>query len=255
MIGLDPPWIDALSQIRRDIQQASRRTADDPGKRALRLKEVVVNSRDVRWKPIDRLAAIVTRPALWIHKPPETKKAKEEQTSNRKVTMSKAITFNMDEQARREFPRQLPTQQSNSGIPKDHNPEGFFNVHEIAVRVIDEINRQPQKLTELARAAVDARDVLRENLRELGGGLEDFNAKVKVSLDDVRQSRFAFVTEIAQMINPLKELRQFLLDKQYETEITRLREFVDLCERLHRLKNDGTLDAIADTMIRLAVVD
>ena len=169
--------------------------------------------------------------------------------------MSTGLSFNIDEPAERQFPRNLPAQQSNSGIAKGQNPEAFLNVNEIAVRVIDEINKQPQKLTELARAAVDARNVLRENLRELGGGLEDFNAKVKVSLDDVRQSRFAFVTEISQMINPLKELRQFLLDKQYETEITRLREFVDLCERLHRLKNDGTLDAIADTMIRLAVVE
>ena len=35
-------------------------------------------------------------------------------------------------------------------------------------------------------------------------------------------------------------------------EIARLKEFVDLCERLQRLKRDGVLDALANTMIKLA---
>jgi len=35
-------------------------------------------------------------------------------------------------------------------------------------------------------------------------------------------------------------------------EIARLKEFVDLCERLQRLKRDGVLDALANTIIKLA---
>jgi len=35
-------------------------------------------------------------------------------------------------------------------------------------------------------------------------------------------------------------------------EIARLKEFVDLCERLQRLKRDAVLDALANTIIKLA---
>ena len=35
-------------------------------------------------------------------------------------------------------------------------------------------------------------------------------------------------------------------------EIARLKEFVDLCERLQRLKRNGVLDALAKTIIKLA---
>jgi hypothetical protein len=142
---------------------------------------------------------------------------------------------------------------ADSGIPRDANPEEFFNVHDVAVKVIAQINKEPHQLTALARAAIDARAVLDENMKQIGPLMETFNARVKVALEDVRQSRFAVVGEIAHLVQPLKEVRAFLLGKDYEFEIKRLKEFVELCERLQKLKQDGTLDAIADTIIKLAV--
>jgi hypothetical protein len=50
----------------------------------------------------------------------------------------------------------------------------------------------------------------------------------------------------------LKEVRQFFLEGDYEKEIERLHEFVDLCERLKALTQDGFLDAVADTLLKLA---
>jgi hypothetical protein len=49
----------------------------------------------------------------------------------------------------------------------------------------------------------------------------------------------------------LKEVRQFFLEESYETEIQRLHEFIDLCERLQALKESGFLDIVADTMLKL----
>ena len=142
---------------------------------------------------------------------------------------------------------------SNSGIPRDSNPGEYFNVNEVAVRVLAIINKEPQQLTGLARAAIDARNVLDENMKQIGPVMEGFNARVKVALEDVRQSRMAVIGEVAHLLQPLKEVRAFLLGKDYEFEVTRLKEFCDLCERLAKLKKDGTLDAIADTIIKLAV--
>jgi hypothetical protein len=142
---------------------------------------------------------------------------------------------------------------ANSGIPRDHNLQEYYNINEVAVNILAEINKQPHQVTALARAAIDARNVLDENMKQIGPVMEDFNARVKVALEDVRQSRMAVVGEVAHLLQPLKELRAFLLGKDYEFEIARLKEFCDLCERLAKLKKDGTLDAIADTIIKLAM--
>lgn len=141
----------------------------------------------------------------------------------------------------------------NSGIPIGENPQEFFNIHEVAVRVIAEINKEPHQLTALARAAFDARSVLDENMKQIVPLMQDFNAQVKVALEDMRQSRFAVVGEIAHLLQPLKDVRAFLLGRDYEVEIARLKEFCGLCERLKALKEDGTLDALADTIIKLAL--
>ena len=39
----------------------------------------------------------------------------------------------------------------------------------------------------------------------------------------------------------------------YKEEVARLKDFVDLCERLQKLKESGFLDSVADTMLGLAV--
>ena len=139
-------------------------------------------------------------------------------------------------------------------MPADANPQEYFNIDKVAASVIDRIrSSQPKDLSDLARAALDARKLVHENIKELVDGMEAFSARVKIALEDVRQSRFAFVSETAQMIKPLRDVREFFVDKTYEVEITRLREFVELCERLERLKQNGTLDAVSDTIIKLSV--
>jgi hypothetical protein len=60
------------------------------------------------------------------------------------------------------------------------------------------------------------------------------------------------VSETSAMTGPLREVRQFFLGSDYDAEIKRLREFVDLCERLNKLKESGFLDSVADTMLKLA---
>jgi hypothetical protein len=49
----------------------------------------------------------------------------------------------------------------------------------------------------------------------------------------------------------LKDVRQFFLNENHETEVARLKEFVELCERLQKLKASGFLDTVADTMLKL----
>jgi hypothetical protein len=90
-------------------------------------------------------------------------------------------------------------------------------------------------------------------LQGIGQEMEKFRSDTKHYLEDIRQTRFAVVRETAEMTGPLKEVRQFFLGGEYKEEIARLREFVDLCERLDKLKQSGFLDKVADTMLSLAV--
>ena len=49
-----------------------------------------------------------------------------------------------------------------------------------------------------------------------------------------------------------KEIRKFFMDDEHEKQIARLKEFVEVCERLNELKNSGFLDSVANTILKLA---
>jgi len=208
--------------------------------------ETVLRERLPR-NPVNKQAALLLcRSNDWLSFPPDRPAEKPKPKKEQK--MKGGLSEDTVGQQREGFQPHV-----DHRIPKGKNPEDYVDYDYICTRIIDTINKQPQQLTALARAAIDARAVLDENMDQLGGQMEKFTARVKVALEDLRQSRFAFVTETAAMLNPLKEVRQFLLGNDYEREINRLKDFVDLCERLQVLKKNGTLDALADTIIKLAV--
>lgn len=72
------------------------------------------------------------------------------------------------------------------------------------------------------------------------------------SLREVRNLRLAMGSEFSQLKKQLEELRQFFIGPTYDDELSRLKEFVELAERLRTLKDSGFLDTVADTMLRLA---
>lgn len=132
------------------------------------------------------------------------------------------------------------------------NGQDMFNADDVTAVICAEIANLPKETRPAVKAAEDARRIIAELTEGLGGDMEKFKADAKRYLEDIRSTRFAMVTETAQMTGSLKEVRQFFLGGDYKEEIGRLREFVDLCERLQKLKESGFLDSVADTMLRLA---
>jgi hypothetical protein len=132
----------------------------------------------------------------------------------------------------------IPGQKEGTGsFIKMIHGEAFIDQHQLALRLIDEINKSPQQLTPMARAAFDAKSVLDENLRGLGGMMEDFRAKLKIWLDDVRVTRMNFVSETTQIMNPLKDVWFFLAPLSERDQW--LGEFVEPCERLQTREAAG----------------
>ena len=132
------------------------------------------------------------------------------------------------------------------------NGEQCFDRDEIAALICAEIAKLPKETRPNVKAAEDARQIIQELIQGIGGEMEKFRADNKRYLEDIRSTRFAMITETSQMTGALKEVRQFFLGGDYKEEIARLKEFVDLCERLQSLKKSGFLDNVADTMLRLA---
>lgn len=93
-------------------------------------------------------------------------------------------------------------------------------------------------------------------LRDEMNLIAEFSRKSKEAkkeiIENFRGMRMTATTEVAAMLKPLEDLRKFFLGAEHDREIARLREFVDLCERLEKLKKSGFLDTVADTMLKLS---
>jgi len=69
----------------------------------------------------------------------------------------------------------------------------------------------------------------------------------------IQQSRMTTEREMNSTLEWLKTVRQFFLEKDYDAEMARMHSFISLCKDIQALKDAGTLDAVADLAIKLAV--
>lgn len=133
---------------------------------------------------------------------------------------------------------------------------GLLNVHEVtkevAKRAIVESEKRPEQLDDLVERTKEARQALLEAIRGIGDSLETFNPASDEYLRSIRQFRMTAIAEIGGATRALADLRKFFIGAEHEKEVAALREFVELCERLERLKKSGFLDVVADTILRLA---
>lgn len=133
--------------------------------------------------------------------------------------------------------------------------EILYDAETLTAEMVRAIQRNaPKEMTELARIAVDSRNVLREAHEGLGQLVADFDRVTSATAQEIRSKRMMIVSDCSNVVKALKDVRQFFLGPDYERETKRLAEFVELCERLKALKDSGFLDTVADTMLRLSSV-
>lgn len=219
-----------------------------------RPKEQVVGG-DIKWKPVDKTAAIVVSKAPWWAHPPPPQKAEVQKPKRQKPKPKKRKRMSMRVADEIEAPAPKNGQYiSKEGI-KIHmvNGQPMMDVESTYAYLERRVAELVNEVAPGVKAAKDARATIDELLHGIGGDMEKFQAATKLYLEDIRATRFAVVTETASMTKGLKEVRQFFLGGDYKEEIARLREFVELCERLQKLKESGFLDKVADTMLTLSV--
>jgi hypothetical protein len=131
---------------------------------------------------------------------------------------------------------------------------GAANVHaqvaENTVRMERGVVEQIKKMTEEMKEALDALDYACSHIKR--GTMDFVDMEIPKLIREVRTARMALTGETSILTTQLEDLRKFFLGRDYETEMARLREFTELCERLERLKQSGFLDSVADTLLKLA---
>lgn len=289
---MDDESFRALCDLRKKMGRAAIKPPKIPYHET---HEKIVNG-SIRWKPIDKTAAIVTARALPIHLPPDHPRAlsgsssttsgstnlqvglRSEPTDSKGKNLDNSLCQGSQDKARpcgvdfkkagapsksKRNKKERKTDMSDSmgvfnqpgkEIYKDPGTgEELLDINKIALGVVAEIEKKHGKLTPLALAAVDARRAIDESMNQLGQMFDNFDTLAKQLLGSIRQNRFAIVSELHQIMTPMKDLRSFFSGPEYDSEIRRLQEFVDLCERLEGLQQRGTLDAVSDTLIKLTV--
>jgi hypothetical protein len=128
----------------------------------------------------------------------------------------------------------------------------YYNADDLVGALVEDIKRNlPREKQALALACVDAQEALEMARANLGGKYEDFRAAAKAHLEALRATRMSFVQEAAQVVGALRECQELLAGEDARERMERLREFVEISERLRALAKDGTLDAITEASLKL----
>lgn len=106
-----------------------------------------------------------------------------------------------------------------------------------------------ETLVERAKEANAAIEFLSNNVKRSWCDFEDW---VKEAIVKTRSYKIGLETESRQLTANLRDVREFFFDPNHAEQVKRLREFVDLCERLKALKESGFLDDVADTILKLS---
>ena len=126
-----------------------------------------------------------------------------------------------------------------------------FNA-ELGHGIIKHKEKLNDQSVDLALRVLEAQESLEWSVNHFKKSWFDWAKTANERLHDLTMWRMSFGREVKQLLTDAADIRQFFLDEKHLEEVRRLREFVELCERLKALKADGTLDAVTDIMLKLA---
>jgi len=120
---------------------------------------------------------------------------------------------------------------------------GVMNMTENAAMLAESIVEQAEQANEQLKSLINES---RATYSILGPELLEMVHKV-------RDCRMSVTTELQKTLRTMKDVRGFFLESAYQQEMDRLERFVALGERLKALIQDGTLDAVCDAALKLAI--
>jgi hypothetical protein len=123
---------------------------------------------------------------------------------------------------------------------------------EITSKLEEKTKRLNDQTIELATRVKEARELLEWHTNTVSN---DWMAWMELSnqvMTDIRSARMAIGVESSKLLDECKQVRQFFMSPENEAGVKRLKDFVDLLEKLRSLKSDGTLDKLANILIKIS---
>jgi hypothetical protein len=117
-------------------------------------------------------------------------------------------------------------------------------------KIMEETNTMLQLINEQVEESKKTLESLANEVKALS---EIVQPELANQIKILRSSRMTMVDEVRQSLQSLRDVRQFFLDKNYDEEMDRLAKFVSVCKQLKELKDNGTLDAVCDSALKLAI--
>ncbi len=108
-------------------------------------------------------------------------------------------------------------------------------------------------LAETNKEMENSKRILQELANEVAQLTDIVQPALEKQIAALRSARMATVGEIKESLVALREIRTFFIESRHREEMESLKEFVDVLERLQKLKAAGVLDAVSDTIINLGV--
>lgn len=105
---------------------------------------------------------------------------------------------------------------------------------------------------ELSKTTRGLLDEVSVDLQVAKHGISEFLKERTDFLKELRRFKFSVKNEVREVLSPVRDVREFFLEDDYAKQVSRLKEFTELCEKMKDLKESGFLDSVADTMLKLA---
>lgn len=204
------------------------------GIKALRPGRELVAGGDVLWKPINKQAALL------LAKSPEICKPQHPSIMNNKL---------IERIQTAEGPARIVENGHFDKLAKETDEQTRINVGNKMKKMA---SKMPQDGIEFAEEVRHARKVLDDATDLMRTEVVRFIEEMPKAIEKVRQWRMTIEREKDMSLRALQDIRKFFLESDHEKEMTRLSEFVRTCERLEALAKDGTLDKVAEVMLKLA---
>lgn len=211
-----------------------------------KLKEIIAGGDPTR-EPVDRVARRVVAPAQEHFKPPEQQLSKMNESHKPQVTSERQRNrdHNMEnaQRSREADPTSIVLQ------PRKQADEDILILDESAKK----FEKNVRDTESLVKRGEDAHAAIEYMVTHVQRAWAEYDEWLTKAMIRARATKVAIEIETKQTITTLGDVRKFFLDPRHEEEIQRLKEFVQLCERLRELKRDGFLDGIVDTILKLEI--
>jgi len=116
---------------------------------------------------------------------------------------------------------------------------------------IKEAQGRPDQIGDLLHKTLAAKEALFTAMNDLGESVAGFKKISDTYASELHAFKSSVILDLGAARKEMADVRKFFLEKEHITEIERLKEFLDLCDRFKKLKDSGVLDVITDVILKL----